>query len=144
MIFFNSSVVYQNSRAFERRFKLHPLVQNLLDNVLIFTKLSLKKDINGRITSTVSTLEEDVNFHRKSTTHLEGRAFDFSVKDLDEQEIYNLKVAFQNVAGHLGAWQSGGGKTDYKYRCLIVDHDIGLGRHLHFQIGKDIAQNFKD
>lgn len=138
MIFFNRSTAYQNSRAFERRFKLHPLVQNILDNVLIYISLRFQKPIAGLITSTVSTLEEDVILHRKSTTHLEGRAFDLSVKDFTENEITDIEVAFTRVAGHLGAINKDGS------RALIVDHNSGFGRHLHFQIAKDVALNFKE
>jgi len=139
MIFFNRSTAYQNTRAFDRRFKLHPLVQNILDNVLIYISLRFKAPVEGRITSTVSTLEEDVFLHRKSTTHLEGRAFDLSVKGLTDEQILEMKIAFTQVAGHLGALDS----TTLLPK-LIVDHDAGTGRHLHFQIAKNVAQNFKD
>ena len=147
MVFFNSSRVYQNTQAFERRLKLHLLVQNLLDNVLIYAKLRFQKSLDGRIINTSTTSLEDALHHRKSgqffdfMSHLEGRAFDFSLKDFDESEVYELKVSFLNVAGHLGAWV---GSDKYKTRCLIVDQNTGLTRHLHFQIGKDVALNFKD
>lgn len=144
MVFFNSAVVYQNATAFERRFKLHPLVQNLVDNVLIYIKYRFKKDLGLRITSTVSTPDEDSFIHRHSTTHQEGRAFDLSIRNFTEDEITELKLAFTQVAGHLGAWVEVEGERGHLYRCLIKDHDTGLGRHLHFQIGKDIAQTFKD
>ena len=113
-------------------------MQSLLDNVLIFIALRFKKSVDGIITSTVSTSMEDVLIHRTSTTHQEGRAFDLSVKNLTDEEIMTLKLAFTQVAGHLGAI----GKESSN-PTLIVDHDTGLGRHLHFQISKEVANNFR-
>lgn len=137
MIFFNDLKAYKNTRDYDRRFKLHPLVQNLLDSVLIFIKMKYKVPLDGLITSTVSLPTEDLLLHRKSTTHLEGRAFDLSVKPFKEEQINELKVAFTQVAGHLGAI------GEYsKLPTLIVDHDTGHGRHLHFQISKDAVRNY--
>lgn len=138
MIFFNKSSVYQNSQAFDRRCQLHPLIQNILDNVLIFIKLRFQIELDGIVTCTVSTVEEDVILRRKSSTHREGRAFDLSVRRLSEDQIDEIKIQFTNIAGQLGAINKDG------MPCLIVDHDCGLGRHLHFQISKDVAKNFKD
>lgn len=137
MIFFNKSVVYKNQKSFERRFGLHPLLQSLLDNVLIFIKLRFGKKLEGIVTSTVSLPIEDVLLHRKSTTHQDGRAFDLSVKNLTVEELGELKIAFTKVAGHLGAIDQDTGLPK-----LIVDHDSGHGRHLHFQISRDVARNF--
>lgn len=138
MIFFNKSSVYQNSQAFDRRCQLHPLIQNILDNVLIFIKLRFKVALDGLITCTTSTVEEDIVLRRKSSTHRDGRAFDLSVRSLSEEQIDEIKIQFTNIAGHLGAINSDG------VPCLIVDHDCGFGRHLHFQISKDVAKKFKD
>lgn len=138
MIFFHKSIVYQNPKAFERRFKLHPLVQNLLDNTLIYIYLRFHSPLDGLVTCTVSSQIEDMLLHRRSTSHQEGRAFDLSIKNLNEEQITELKTVFTQVAGHIGAIS-----LDTGLPTLIVDHDSGYGRHLHFQISKDIAQSFK-
>lgn len=139
MIFFDKSVCYKDIKDFERRYSLHPLMQNLLDNVLIFLKLQFGVKLDGIVTATVSTVLEDMKLHRTSTTHSEGRAFDISVKHLTPEQLGELKIAFTKVAGHLGAIDKETGLPK-----LIVDHDVGYGRHLHFQLSKHFAQNFRD
>jgi len=138
MVLFHHGEYYANPVAFENRTKLHPLVQNLLDSVLIFIKLRFNKTINARITSTVSTQLQDALLHRTSTTHQEGRAFDLGLNGLSEKEIQEIKTAFTEVAGHLGAIN-----PQTRLPTLIVDHDTGLGRHLHFQISKQVARDWK-
>lgn len=139
MIFFDKSVCYKELKDYERRYKLHPLMQNLLDNVLIFIKLQFGIKLDGIVTATVSTTLEDILLHRESTTHSEGRAFDISVKHLTPEQLGELKIAFTKVAGHLGAIDKNTGLPK-----LIVDHDSGYGRHLHFQLSKDFARKFKE
>jgi hypothetical protein len=137
MVYFNDREAYQNTRAYDRRFKLHPLMQNLLDNVLIFVKLKYNVPLQNIVTSTVSLPEEDLLLHRETNIHQEGRAFDISIRPFNEEQLNEIKVAFTQVAGHLGAI----GHYS-KLPTLIVDHDTGHGRHLHFQISKDAVRNY--
>lgn len=65
---------------------------------------------------------------RKTRTHEEGRAVDISIKGWKEKKIDKLKKEFKNL-NYLGAIS----RSDNKRR-LIIDHDVGLGRHIHIQV----------
>ena len=68
---------------------------------------------------------------RKHGTHIDGRAFDISVKNWTELDIHRVVHRFNTNFKDVAAISASDGKP----RAAIA-HDIGLGAHIHFQVKK--------
>lgn len=86
------------------------------------------------ITATRSTMEEDRALGRVSTTHLEGRAFDISVKGWEKEDIKEFMNRFDQIFNSWGALVKS--PTGQK-RVLLYDHGKGDNYHIHVQVRKD-------
>lgn len=67
----------------------------------------------------------------KTSTHVDGRAIDISVRGWAEMDIVNARQYMESVAGHYGAISA----RDYKKRVFVY-HNVGLGDHIHLQVYK--------
>lgn len=65
----------------------------------------------------------------KTSTHIDGRAVDISVRGWTDTDIYNARHYMESIAGHYGAISA----SDYKKRVFVY-HDVGLGEHIHLQV----------
>lgn len=111
---------------------LHPLVISIMFDMKFYCD---ENKIPFIITSTVSTVDEDQEINRRSSTHRTGRAFDASLKGWSEKELIDFKKHFNNKYKHVAA-------VDKKGRPkFIVDH-VGTARHLHIQIHSRYARNY--
>lgn len=99
-------------------------------------KFCEKTSIPICFTETATLFSEDQKLKRVSSSHRDGRAFDFSVRGLSEKNINDVKEFLINNFGQLGAISE---KTNSP--TIVVDHDSGFGRHLHAQLRKDFAKN---
>lgn len=88
------------------------------------------------VTDTVSTQAEDFLLNRKSTTHLEGRAFDFSVKGWKAEDMGAYRAWAQERFKGLGAFVS------LEKPDVVVDfHGEGENLHGHVQIHRKYFLN---
>lgn len=67
----------------------------------------------------------------KSSTHVDGRAVDVSVRGWTDTDIFNARKHMESIAGHYGAISA----RDYKKRVFVY-HNVGLGDHIHLQVMK--------
>lgn len=93
----------------------------------------LEKQLEVCVTETVSTLEEDKELERVSTTHLESRAFDLSVRGWNREQIEECVRVFSMKYRHMGAVGGDGNPRPVYY------HNAGTGYHLHFQLHRRYA-----
>ena len=68
-----------------------------------------------------------------SDTH-HGRALDQSLKGWSEEKITAFKQYMTAKWGVMGAIS-----RDTGTRTIVKDHDVGLGRHLHWQVRPDFS-----
>lgn len=90
---------------------------------------AFENDLPFIVTDTVSTSEEDFKYKRNSSTHIEGRAFDFSVKRWNPEHIYAFTVWINARFGKYGAWVS-----EEKPSVVVDFHGKGDNFHGHVQI----------
>lgn len=116
---------FKDKKDMELFFQLHPLVMLVLvdmysycyDNKMPFT-----------LTDTVSTIEEDRELNRVSSSHRTKRAADIRTNQWNHLELKDFVNYFSNKYKKIAAI-SGSGKPE-----LIVVHDSGNGMHAHIQI----------
>ena len=78
----------------------------------------------------ITSLMEDVKY-RKSLTHIQGRAFDASVRGFSEEDIQALLLEFNGkYANQVGTAPKG------KDPKVVICH--GDAKHLHFQIRRGV------
>ena len=120
------SKYFKSLKAFERCAQLHPKVIEIMSDMCDWC---LEKGLPFMVTSTVSTLEEDYQLKRVSTTHREGRAFDLSdhgwTKELTDEFILTFSKKYSMVAALSQVSLE---------PTLILHHDNGNGSHFHIQI----------
>ncbi len=117
---------FKTEAAFDGLAKMHPKAQEVLkyaiDQALI---LGVKEPM---ITETFTTVEHDKALGRVSSSHSQGRAFDFRTWNLNESQLKTLNGLLTAKYGKIGAINKLG------TRQLVVFHDIGLGPHFHVQL----------
>lgn len=122
---------FKSDRAFIGYEKLHPktkeVAEFLIDEAL---RLGVMEPI---ITETFTTTEHDKALGRVSSSHSEGRAFDFRTWNLTEDQLKALYDSLNAEYKHIGAI------TKLGTRQLVVYHDIGKGPHMHIQLDKRFA-----
>jgi len=104
---------------------MQPALIVVLSAVLQFCRNTM---LNCRITNIRHRFPNSV-----SNTHPEGRAFDVSVRGWSKENIKECVKYVEKRIGYLGAISS----RDNQRRIAVV-HDIGYGRHIHFQVARDV------
>lgn len=99
--------------------------------MLMFASMdwAIKNDLPFIVTDTFSTPEEDFNLGRESATHQEGRAFDFSVRGWNAENIRAYEVFMNANFKKYGAWVS-----EEKPQVVVDFHGKGDNFHGHVQI----------
>ena len=108
---------------------IHPVLLVILAHISLFCH---KHGINFQLTSIIRTLQENKDLKSKSTTHVDGRAFDFSVRE-EHGWTYELIQRLINELNLLYGKYGALSKRDKIGRVIIV-HDGGHGKHAHVQI----------
>lgn len=122
---------FKTKKIYERSRYLHDYAKVLLS---VMIDWCLMNDIEPVVTSTVSTLEEDLALNRKSSTHRDGRAFDISTRGWSREHIEEFQNVFNNQYGKHGAISKQTGKPK-----LILHHNAGTGMHFHVQLNTRFA-----
>jgi len=108
-----------------RVFHLHPIILMIMFDMKYYCDIN---NMNFNVTSTMSTIEEDIELSRKSSTHRTGRAFDLSLRDWGETEIKDFKNYFNQKYKYVAATNLRGEAN------LVLRHNSGHGDHIHVQI----------
>ena len=108
-----------------RLFYMHPLIIMVM---LDIANWHIERGIPFMVTATISTLDEDNALKRVSSTHRTGRAFDFRVKDLTEEQLTELVDTFNHKYKTIAA------TTHELEQTLVVIHGKNVNRHAHVQI----------
>jgi hypothetical protein len=117
---------FKHKEDMELFFKLHPLLMIVLTDMYSWC---YERELPFVITDTISTLEEDKELGRVSSSHRTARAADLRVKDWDIFTANQFKKEFNNKYKDIAAIAG----KDYK-PMLVVLHDSGAGYHAHIQI----------
>lgn len=125
---------FKTKRVKDRAHLLHPIIKEIMVNSIEWFR---DYGVSLIITETVTTEEEDKKLNRVSSTHRQGRAFDFRTRDLDHDLIEDYIIDFTNSYGAFGAISP----KDFKPR-LFVWHNSGHGDHVHVQISAKYAVNY--
>lgn len=115
---------------------IHPKLQEIAKEMDSWLRSHFKIDLC--ITATISTLAEDQQIGRVSSSHREGRAFDVAIRTWTPSILRMFVSHFESKYSHLGAVS----KTD-NVRRFVVSKPHGTGPHLHIQLGKDIISNLE-
>lgn len=117
---------FKTPKAFDRCAQLHPKCLDIMSDMLDWCST---KGLPFMVTATASTLEEDHQLKRVSSTHREGRAFDLSdqgwTKELTDEFILTFGIKYSTVAAV---------SPTTLEPLLILHHDNGNGTHFHVQI----------
>lgn len=106
------------------------LLQTILEDADDFSQK--KYGIELTITATVSTIQEDKQLGRESSTHRDRRAADVRTRDLPESLIAELCAYLRKKYGKYGAVVSGN-------PSLVVYKPHGTGPHLHIQLNRNYS-----
>jgi len=126
-------IKFKNEKDIKLFYCLHPAL------ILIFADLNNyayeKHKIELTITSTISTIEEDIALGRTSNSHLECRAIDIRTKGIDAFIISDL---VQYINGKLEyqkyRYVSKSGKSRLAYFHVGSEEHIHLAIHSKFKI----------
>lgn len=106
-------------------FFIHPqlmLMIGFVNNFCYENKLEFK------ITSVIRTKEENKRVKAVSTTHIDGRAADISLKGFSKEQVEELESEINIRFKHVGAVSPTNGES----RPIVVH--VGTGYHAHLQI----------
>ena len=109
-------------------FQVHPILLMILFDCANEFYDRFKKTLT--ITATISDEETDKKLKRKSPAHLQKRAIDISVRNLDE---YQIKVLLEYANGHPAYQQFHYLSQTGDYR-LAYRHGVGDNDHIHMAI----------
>lgn len=113
--------------------KLHPKLRDIAYYIAGFCA---QNNIKFVITSTIRSKERNAQVKSVSLTHVEGRAFDMSIKEQwgwNDYLILILVEKVEKIYGSYGAYSNVNGK-----QVLVFNHDAGNGVHLHYQVFKGL------
>ena len=79
-----------------------------------------------------SIMSDRDGLNESTQTHVEGRAFDLSVKGWTDTHIHRFVYLMNRDYADIAAIS----QSDLKPRAVVY-HDVGHGEHLHFQVRKD-------
>lgn len=111
--------------------QIHSKLQEIAKEMDAWLRSHFKIDLC--ITATISTIAEDTQLGRVSSSHREGRAFDVATRTWTPTILRMFVHHFESKYSSLGAVS----KTD-GVRRFVVNKSHGTGPHLHIQLGKDI------
>lgn len=129
---------FKSDRAYNRVLFLHPIALLILWDMMIYCT---DNNLEFMVTETVTTLKEDSDLGRLSSTHRSGRAFDLRNRSWSLWEIKKFENHFREKYN-----EKYGALTKQGNRRLIVSIPHGSGPHFHVQIAKEYAKdiNYKD
>lgn len=110
--------------------QLHPVAQLIAEEMARYFELHGKKFV---ITDIISNEAEDRKYGRVSSSHREGRAFDFRVHGLTRDFLDAFEKRFEHIYKTKAAISKESGTPQ-----LIVIHDNGNGNHGHVQIRRGL------
>ena len=92
-----------------------------------------KRGLPFIVTDTISTLENDKEIKRVSSSHRQGRAIDVSVHGWMKNEIKDFMEFYSNKYRKIAAIS----KEDLKPKLIVYHNHIGW--HMHIQLHPDYA-----
>lgn len=117
---------FKTDKIWKRSLYLHPIALMILWDMWGYC---FERNLEFLVTDTVSTLEEDAEISRVSSTHRTARAFDLRNKSWSLQEIWDFERHFNDK------YKDKYGAVDkYGKKHLIVSIAHGTGPHFHVQI----------
>lgn len=114
---------------------INPLLKTIMEDADDFSQK--KYGIELTITATVSTISEDKQLGRVSSTHRDRRAVDVRTRDLPESLIAELCAYLRKKYNKYGA-VSGNAPQ------LVVYKPHGTGSHLHIQLNRNYTLPYLD
>lgn len=119
---------FKSEKAWKRSLYLHPITLMILWDMWGYC---IEKNLEFKVTSTVSTIDEDIELSRVSSTHRTGRSFDLRNKSWTLQEIWDFERFFNTKYK-----EKYGAENRHGHKNLIVSIPHGSGPHFHIQIHK--------
>lgn len=113
-----------------RIIECHPIIVYIASGLVIWGESS---GVPILFTSSVTSVFEDSQLKRVSSTHRDGRAVDVSTRGWTKKQIDEAIKFLNDGYGHFAAAGPNGEKR------LVVYHDSGTGFHLHIQINKQYS-----
>lgn len=124
--------LFKTSKAYNRCLHLHPIAMLIMWDMWLYCSTN---NLEFYVTETVTTVEEDAEIGRFSSTHRTGRAFDLRNSSWSLWEIKSFEKFFNEKYGNYGAIDSLGN------RRLIVSIPHGTGPHFHIQVDRKFSLN---
>lgn len=113
-------------------YKIDPRLRKVVDFISNFCT---DNEVKFVITSMIRSAERNKQVKSVSTTHVEGRAVDFSVRERwgwNEAKLLILTEEVQMRYSFIGAYSSLG-----KQRTILLLHDASNGYHAHLQVDRN-------
>ena len=114
---------------------INPLLKTIMEDADDFSQK--KYGIELTITATVSTIQEDKQLGRVSSTHRDRRAVDVRTRDLPDSLVAELCAYLRKKYAKYGA-VSGNAPQ------LVVYRPHGTGPHLHIQLNRKYSLPYLD
>ena len=126
--------MFKTKKVHKRSLYMHPIMSLILIDMYWYC---LSKNMPFTVTSTVRTVEENNRVGASHLTHVQGRAFDLSVRGWGKKfrkefcNKYNVKYEKQAAIS-----------SSTLKPTLCVDH-VGTAPHIHVQASRDYALDIK-
>ena len=114
---------------------INPLLKTIMEDADDFSQK--KYGIELTITATVSTIQEDKQLGRVSSTHRDRRAVDVRTRDLPDSLVAELCAYLRKKYAKYGA-------VSGNYPQLVVYKPHGTGPHLHIQLNRKYSLPYLD
>lgn len=114
--------------------KIHPKLLQIAGFISVFCKQNRIKFV---ITSAIRTKERNAQVKSKSLTHVEGRAFDFSIKEKwgwTPELVWMMTEKVNKMYKQYGAFTN----RPQDKQVVLFNHDAGNGYHIHIQVYKGL------
>lgn len=111
--------------------KIEPRLLSIMATISEFCK---QNNITFIITSIIRDEKRNREVGGVSKTHVEGRAFDFSIRSKwgwDDKLLDRMVKLVEDKHGDYGMYGVN------RRQKIVVIHDVGSGRHAHVQVVKD-------
>ena len=118
--------IFKHKKDHTRYLYLHPVILMIMFDA---QNWALDNNLDFKVTSTVTTAEEDRKLSRVSSSHRQGRAFDLSCKGWSVEQINNFRTYFSRKYSSYAALSKSSHQPN-----LVVYHNSGHGHHFHVQI----------
>jgi hypothetical protein len=126
--------MFKTDKAKERALEMHPIALMILFTMQVYC---IENNLEFLVTDTVSTLDEDKELGRMSSTHRTGRAFDLRNKSWSLFEIKKFEKFFNDKFYDYAAVDRHGNSK------LVVSVPHGSGPHFHVQIHSSYSLDIK-